>query len=272
MSTTQVTVAGCPFVITPSEHLSSQELQSLERLDCDRAGSARPFTLHLSDKPLSISESAPIPSEGEPAAITVERDRIFVTHERFNGVIEPLAFEGFLYRQEGFEVCAMEIMLRTVISCRLPLEGGLLLHSAGVVVDDRAILFFGVSGAGKSTIAGMLEGMVLSDELIVVGGSEARGTGFWGSMTGGIPSLSAFPILALIDLGRGSSVELESLQPHHAFRRLLLATIVPPHPLLWSHALQVLQRLAHAPVFRLNWTASETNARRVNELLRGLPR
>ena len=38
------------------------------------------------------------------------------------------------------------------ICCR---EGGVIIHAAGVVVDDRAFLLIGPSGAGKSTAAGL---------------------------------------------------------------------------------------------------------------------
>ena len=62
---------------------------------------------------------------------------------------------------------------------------------------------------------------------------------------------------------RGDGVEIEPLEAKEAMRRLLLVTVVPPHPRLWSHALAVVARLAHGPVYRLAWTPNAENAKRV---------
>jgi len=72
-----------------------------------------------------------------------------------------------------FENC-----LRVVAAYRLLNEGGVLLHSAGVVRDNRALIFFGKSGAGKSTIArlGLAEKYaILSDDMNAV---RPEGPGF----------------------------------------------------------------------------------------------
>jgi hypothetical protein len=142
-----------------------------------------------------------------------------------------------------------------------------LLHSAGVVIDGRAALFFGVSGAGKSTIADLLGGPLLSDELVAIQGDHARATGFWGTLDRDDAPRGAFPLHALVDLGRGDDVQLQRLDAHHARRRLLLATVVPPHPRLWMHALRVVERLSRGRVFHLAWTPSAANAVRVRAML-----
>lgn len=64
-----------------------------------------------------------------------------------------------------------ENVLRVLVAYRLNARGGVMLHSVGVVRDGRAFVFFGRSGAGKSTFAGLsaragLE--VLSDELNLI--------------------------------------------------------------------------------------------------------
>lgn len=209
------------------------------------------------------------PRDGEPAAIRVEGDRVVVVHQRFRGVIDPFAMEATLERESAGDSFAMEILQRTALSCRLPLEGGLLLHSAGVVIDGEAALFFGVSGAGKSTIAALLGGTILSDELVAIRNGRASATGFWGTLDRADAPRGSFPIRALVDLARGDGVALQRLEPREARRRLLLAAVVPPHPRLWTHALRAIDHLSRAPVYRLAWTASEENAGRVAELLRG---
>jgi hypothetical protein len=262
----RVCVGGRPFVITPEERLSPDEHRVLQRLSSDD-GDGRDFVIHLSDDPPLAVVGAP--HDGEPAEITVEGDRVQVTHERFTGVITPETYEAVIHRHPAIGATAIEIVLRTALSCRLPLEDGVLLHSAGIIINDRAALFFGVSGAGKSTMTEMMGGVALSDELVAVSGDDVRATGFWGSLDRDDAPRQRFPLGALVNLGRGDGVHLERLNVRVAARRLLLATVVPPHPWLWSHALRVVERLAHRPVFHLVWSPSEENAREVASRLVG---
>jgi hypothetical protein len=71
--------------------------------------------------------------------------------------------------QEGGEFLeAFENCFRALVSYRLLDLGGAVLHSSGVVDGDRAWVFFGHSGAGKTTIArrSLAEGRtVLSDDI-----------------------------------------------------------------------------------------------------------
>lgn len=61
-----------------------------------------------------------------------------------------------------------ENLLRVLVAYRLLGEGGVLLHSAGIVAHGRAYVFFGHSGAGKTTFSGLSARAghdVISDEL-----------------------------------------------------------------------------------------------------------
>lgn len=65
----------------------------------------------------------------------------------------------------------IENYLRVLVAHRLLRENGLLLHSAGVVIDGLAYLFVGASNAGKSTLAAKAAAAgspVLSDDLNAV--------------------------------------------------------------------------------------------------------
>lgn len=217
------------------------------------------FDLTLTDAPFTCD----LP-EGAPAQISVAGDRVVVEHRRFRAEIDPFT-SRIVSTSEDPEVLPM--ILRTALSCRLPFEGGVLLHSAGVVLDGRAYLFHGVSGAGKSTISSLLPGALLSDELVSVRDLHARATGFWGTLDDRDAPRGAFPIAGLIALDRGAGVTLTPLPPPEAMRALLLVTVVPPHPRLWTPALRVVEQLAHARNFRLAWTASAENAAQVASLL-----
>jgi hypothetical protein len=70
---------------------------------------------------------------------------------------------------------AADAAIRLAVAFALPARGGLLLHASSVGVGDRAWVFAGQSGAGKSTIARLLSAVrgatVLADEMLVVAGS-----------------------------------------------------------------------------------------------------
>jgi len=83
----------------------------------------------------------------------------------------------------------LDAFLRSFISHRLLLRGGLMLHSAGLVKGGRAYIFPGKSGAGKSTLAklALARGAeVVSDEINLLlparGGWRVFGSPFWGEM------------------------------------------------------------------------------------------
>jgi hypothetical protein len=254
----RVTVAGCPFVVTPSERLTPAEREALQRLGSEEA-EGPPFVLHLRDTHLEARDA---PGDGEPAAITSDGERVLVVHQRFAGVIDPFGYTADVHRGESTEAFAIELVLRTALGCRLPLEGGLLVHTAGVILDGGAYLFHGISGAGKSTLAGFMRD-ILSDELVAVQHGRARATGFWGTLDALDAPSGDYPLRATIELARGEGVSLEPLTTRETTRGLLRVAVVPPQPRLWSAALRVIEELATVPAFRLAWTPSGENALRV---------
>ncbi len=88
----------------------------------------------------------------------------YLTTEQEELTAQPIVLQNFL------RVSAAYIALR---------RGGLLLHSAAIVIDDRAHLFVGRSGAGKTTLSrkALAAGCkVLSDDAVMV--LPSRGYGF----------------------------------------------------------------------------------------------
>ena len=110
---------------------------------------------------------------------------------------------------------------------------GLLAHAAGLVLDDRAFLFAGASGAGKSTISELLVrariGKVLSDERMIVreikGEIAAFGTPWAG--TAGIARAGSAPLAGIIFLKHGKRNRIEKLNAAAAADRLLPMASVP---------------------------------------------
>ncbi len=64
---------------------------------------------------------------------------------------------------------SLENFLRVVYAHTILSRGGFLLHAAGLVRGGRAYLFFGPSGAGKTTVTSLTpEATILSDDLTMV--------------------------------------------------------------------------------------------------------
>jgi hypothetical protein len=184
-----------------------------------------------------------------------------VEHRDFSAVLDPAAATGGLERHpaQGFPLA---LTLRLAMSSRLPLVGGVPLHAAGIVRDGRADVFFGPSGAGKSTLAGLSAAPLLSDELVAVlpaPGDPARfvcaATGVWGTLGSRAAPRGAFPLRALVQLGRGDRFALQRLEPPAALRALVGVTMIPAADWLWRAGLGALRTLASAiPAYRMEWS------------------
>jgi hypothetical protein len=117
-------------------------------------------------------------------------------------------------------------MLRVFFSMALLELDGLMLHSSCAVNGSTAYLFFGVSGAGKTTAArlSMPDRPVLSDELTIVravdDGYRAFGTPFWGELQKNGANISA-PVGGLMQLVKDTQAQLIPLRPVPALQRLL---------------------------------------------------
>lgn len=251
------TIGGIPFVLT-GEPPSPDELNLLQRLAAASApvhpAGESTFTVELTKAPpwrgIDIDE---FPDHG-PATITCEGHAVRLTHRRFVAEIDAEAASARFFRTDPTAAPLMAL-LRIAISLRLPGMGALPLHAAGVDVDGRGAAFFGISGAGKSTIASRSPHPVLSDELVAVSPQPPRiwATGFWAEA--GARPHATVPLVALFELAKGPAFSIEPLPPRHAARTLLPALLIPARAPSWRAALPVLERLVHTvPVYRLTWS------------------
>jgi hypothetical protein len=121
---------------------------------------------------------------------------------------------------------SIDAVLRIVHTLLLAKEGGFLLHASSGVRNGRAFLFPGVSGAGKTTIAGLAppDVTVLTDEISYVtrqGESySAFGTPFAGELQKAGANLKA-PIAVVYLLAKGNENEIKLLSKIEAARELL---------------------------------------------------
>lgn len=162
-------------------------------------------------------------------------------------------------------ISGLDRLLSYVLMHILPAQQqSLLLHGVGMAAQGEGHIFFGPSGAGKTTIAGLAAGRyaLFSDENLILRCASPRplllSTPFWGSST---PAhlvqrkRRQIPIRALYALRHGPEFLLERLSAADAVVSLLLTEkIAADDPGSLNAWLAVVEKLLEAiPVFRLTF-------------------
>lgn len=165
-------------------------------------------------RPFTISLDEGVSSDGGPAEFTYELEGAAL-----HAGGGRCSFAGV--RNEY----ALDSLLRIQLSCMLLQHGGFLLHAASVVRNNRAYVFTGRSGAGKSTVASLASpGSVLTDEISLLrfadGGWRAYGTPFWGEFRAAGCNVSA-PVAGVFHLAQAAENCVTPLRPAEFLRALL---------------------------------------------------
>jgi hypothetical protein len=152
-----------------------------------------------------------------------------------------------------------QILLARVLADR----GGCYLHSSGVVLDGKGLLFVGHSDAGKSTMVTMLKdkSKTLCDDRMIVrrwrDGFRIHGT--WSH--GDIPEVSSAsaPLKALLFLEQASENRLIALENRQEILRKLLACLIKPFVTAdwWEKMLTLVEQMAReVPCYNLHFYKS----------------
>jgi hypothetical protein len=164
-----------------------------------------------------------------------------LAHQPDSVLVAGLGFIARLDYQEAFSgglwtalasseefLGVFENYLRILVAYRLLDCGGALLHSAGVVDSEEVHLFYGFSGAGKSTISRLgqaEERLILSDDLnpvvLVNGQPMAAGLPFWGDLEIGASKSTPRPVRALSRLQKGESTSWSPMTKSQGVASLL---------------------------------------------------
>jgi len=109
----------------------------------------------------------------------------------FYGMIAPSRGQAELRMRSDNPTREVEYFLRVALALFAWSRGGLLVHSAALLVDAAAFLFIGQSGSGKSTVVSLSQGrnrsVALGDDLVLLRytdeGWRVFGTPFWNLQT-----------------------------------------------------------------------------------------
>ncbi|MEK7236792.1 MAG: hypothetical protein AAB242_09225 [Nitrospirota bacterium] len=123
-------------------------------------------------------------------------------------------------------------LVEVCLLTRLAREGGLLLHSAGILSSTGGYIFTGASGAGKSTLSGFFDAggaSVLSDERMIIRKSGEtfvlHGTPWVGS--GAYAKNESGLLTELFCISHGPQHQIESLSPSAVLARILPQCFLP---------------------------------------------
>jgi hypothetical protein len=155
---------------------------------------------------------------------------------------------------------SVDALLRIVHSLLLAPAGGLLLHASGGIRGGRGVLFSGVSGAGKTTIARLAPADVqlLTDEISYLrkegDGFRVYGTPFSGELGIQGEDVSA-PLAAIYLIEHGAANRRERVPESEAVRRLMRNTLFfAQEQRLVAHVFSTVCELARrVPVYRLEF-------------------
>jgi hypothetical protein len=257
-----IVLAGLRLLVEPEDGLGPRERDALAglRQDPQQALGARVFKVELEPH---AGATAAVAAKGEPARVAWDGKRLLLSHATFEAGIDAEA-KAAVVRRHGDDPTGLVTTLRTALSARLPLDGGVLVHAAALSRRGRAMVFFGPSGIGKSTLAARSPWRVLDDELAAVlprrdGGphrvSSAAFPAHQQATCGSAEEPDEPPLACLVELAQGPRFHLERLERSTALRRLLGSLVVPPAPPLWSAALEVAGDLVReTPCYRMEWS------------------
>ena len=138
---------------------------------------------------------------------------------------------GIVNEEELAQPIVIENFLRVISAHGALRQGGVMLHSAGLVIGNRAYLFCGRSNAGKTTLtrkAWKMGARVLSDDinLVMPAGEEYRAhavpfTGEFGRTLDQPEGQESFPVAGLVLLEQGKHLGWETVTKAEAVASLM---------------------------------------------------
>jgi hypothetical protein len=194
-----------------------------------------------------------------------------------HGVIYSPAREEARIRREGFPNLTLFATDQILIAQLLARRRACLLHAAGVVLNNRGLLFVGHSGARKSTTVTQLRGQaeILCDDRIVARrwpeGFRIHGT--W--CHGDVPDVSAGSagLDAVFFLEQSRENRLVPIEDKQVTTRRLLACLIRPLATKewWEKSLELAQEIvAEATCYEMRFDDSGKIVPRLKEIAHGI--
>jgi hypothetical protein len=183
----------------------------------------------------------------------------------YQGFIDEKAKRGYLRLSSAQPVEDIDYFLRVVLALLVHQAGGILMHTAAIVRNGRAYLFFGHSGSGKTTVCRVSDAnyKILNDDLILLlpqGKSWlAHGTPFW-NPTQTKPTNQSAPVAGMYLLTQDTRVYVQELAPGKATAALISnVPVIPQDPVRSIPLLEALAQLhKNTPVYELHFLPDDS--------------
>ena len=218
-----VEIGGIPIALHPSDPQFCDLLQSRYETFATRDSSAEPvcrFEIHLATEGRESDENVRVTREVTSSGLHWNFRR-----GDFDAIWNPRTGRGRITQCPN--PYSIDTVLRITHSLVLAQQGGFLLHAASAIRNNRAFLFAGVSGVGKTTMSRLApaDATVLTDEISYVRVTPekdyiAYGTPFAGELARVGANTSA-PLEALYLLVQGPENRIVPIPKIEAARAIM---------------------------------------------------
>ena len=201
---------------------------------------------------------------------TFEKKRCIFTAPGYEGFIDIDEKSGELNLSSKSPVEEVDYYLRVAYALLTFDTGGMMFHAAGIVRNGEALLFFGHSGSGKTTVARVSrDDIILNDDLLLIlprnsGVNReskwmAYGTPFW-NPTQVAPTNQCGPVVGLFRLVQDLEVYLEPMGSGQALAELVSnIPVIPDDPIRGEILLQrSIRFLESVPAQRLHFLPDDS--------------
>jgi hypothetical protein len=144
------------------------------------------------------------------------------------------SYLGVAEEHEFAQANVIENFLRFLAAHRALDQGGVVLHSAGLVFEEQAFIFVGYSGAGKTTLTRKAHkggAKVLSDDINILLPSQigyrahaVPFTGEFGRTLNHLGGHESFPVAGIVLLQQGDQLSTRSITKSAAMAKLLVGS------------------------------------------------
>jgi hypothetical protein len=183
----------------------------------------------------------------------------------YQGFIDEKKGQGKLQLSSAHPVEDIDYYLRVAFALLANAAGGILMHTAGILRDKRAYLFFGHSGSGKTTVCQVSAEVhtILNDDLILLlprkNSWRAYGTPFW-NPTQIKPSNQSAPVVGMYHLIQSKKVYAQKMGEAQATAALIAnVPVIPQDPMRSKQLLETLSQLQKTiPIFELHFLPDDS--------------
>ena len=167
-----------------------------------------------------------------PMGLSFSEKKVTIKGDNFWGRMDLSKKKGEINIFPPYTRESLASFLRIIYNILITEEGGLVLHAAGIVKDNRAYIFFGPSQSGKSTVAQLSKDYtILSDDLVVIkrinGSCKVFGTPYWDRLRESQGKRGIFEIAGLFKLVKDNKTYLKRLSYAQGMAEALTLPGVP---------------------------------------------